>query len=229
MSALNDINASMQVLGSLIKNPILLAENKKYILREDDFDTSLSKITFVAINNLFVKNHIEELSIIDIDNYLQQNNVVYERFKRENGLQFLKDIVEIANVNNFDYYYNRVKKISALKALKKQGFDISFIYNENEVDIFKQQKQLKALDDLTIEQIFEKYTEKLNEMQYNYVVSDDSELGTATEGIEDLFEQLQENPEIGIELQGKYYNTIARGARLKKFYLISGSTNARKE
>ena len=228
MSALNDTNSSMQVLGCLIKNPLILAENKKYILKENDFDTPLSKLVFIAINNLFVKYHLEEINLIDIDNYLQQNEAVYNNFKKYNGIQYLKEVIELSNLNNFNYYYNRLKKISALKTLKKQGFDISFIYDEDELDIYKQQKQLKQLDELTIEEIFEKYTEKLNDLQYDYVVSDDSEVGTAAGGIDELFEQLQENPEIGIELQGKYYNTLVRGARLKKFYLISGSTGAGK-
>ena len=227
-TALNDLNSAMQVLGSLIKNPLLLAENKKYILREKDFNTSLTKIIFVAINNLFIKNKLEELSIIDIDNYLQQNNFIYDKFKKENGLQFLKDIIEISNPNNFDYYYNRLKKISALNMLKQQGFNIKSIYNEEELDIVKQQKQLKELDEMKIEQIFEFYNKQLTDIKYNYVVSDDSELGTAADNIETLFEELQENPEIGIQLQGDIYNTVTRGARLKKFYLISGSTGSGK-
>ena len=227
-TALNDLNSAMQVLGSLIKNPLLLAENKKYILKEKDFNTSLTKIIFVAINNLFIKNKLEELSIIDIDNYLQQNNFVYDKFKKENGLQFLKDIIEISNPNNFDYYYNRLKKISALNMLKQQGFNIRNIYDEEELDIVKQQKQLKELDEMKIEQIFEFYNKQLTDIKYNYVVSDDSELGTAADNIETLFEELQENPEIGIQLQGDIYNTVTRGARLKKFYLISGSTGSGK-
>lgn len=227
-TALNDLNSAMQVLGSLIKNPLLLAENKKYILREKDFNTSLTKIIFVAINNLFIKNKLEELSIIDIDNYLQQNNFIYDKFKKENGLQFLKDIIEISNPNNFDYYYNRLKKISALNMLKQQGFNIKSIYDEEELDIVKQQKQLKNLDEIKIEQIFEFYNKQLTDIKYNYVVSDDSELGTAADNIENLFEELQENPEIGIQLQGDIYNTVTRGARLKKFYLISGSTGSGK-
>lgn len=227
-TTLNDLNSAMQVLGSLIKNPLLLAENKKYILREKDFNTSLTKIIFVAINNLFIKNKLEELSIIDIDNYLQQNNFIYDKFKKENGLQFLKDIIEISNPNNFDYYYNRLKKISALNMLKQQGFNIKTIYDEEELDIVKQQKQLKNLDEMKIEQIFEFYNKQLTDIKYNYVVSDDSELGTAADNIENLFEELQENPEIGIQLQGDIYNTVTRGARLKKFYLISGSTGSGK-
>ena len=227
-TTLNDLNSAMQVLGSLIKNPLLLAENKKYILREKDFNTSLTKIIFVAINNLFIKNKLEELSIIDIDNYLQQNNFIYDKFKKENGLQFLKDIIEISNPNNFDYYYNRLKKISALNMLKQQGFNIKSIYDEEELDIVKQQKQLKELDEMKIEQIFEFYNKQLTDIKYNYVVSDDSELGTAADNIENLFEELQENPEIGIQLQGDIYNTVTRGARLKKFYLISGSTGSGK-
>ena len=39
---------------------------------------------------------------------------------------------------------------------------------------------------------------------------------------------MQQNPEIGIPLRGKIYNTVVRGARQKKYYLISGSTGSGK-
>ena len=46
--------------------------------------------------------------------------------------------------------------------------------------------------------------------------------------IDELLEDLKENPEIGYPLFGHYVNTITKGARLKKFYLRSAATGVGK-
>lgn len=227
MAALDDKNATMQVIGSLMKSPLLLVDNN-YILTKRDFETPLARNIFIAIHNLVLVNKLEVLTTVDIDNYFQQIEGSYENFKAQNGLQYLNDCIQISNLNNFNYYYNRVKKMSALRALKTDGFDIKKIYNEEEFDLVKEKKQQERLDSMTVEEIFETFTKSLTDLQYDYVCKDDSEEGLIADGIDKLFESLQENPEIGIPLQGKIYNTIVRGARQKKYYLISGSSGTGK-
>lgn len=227
MAALDDKNATMQVIGSLMKSPLLLVDNN-YILTKRDFETPLARNIFIAIHNLVLVNKLEVLTTVDIDNYFQQIEGSYENFKAQNGLQYLNDCIQISNLNNFNYYYNRVKKMSALRALKADGFDIKKIYNEEEFDLVKEKKQQERLDNMTVEEIFETFTKSLTDLQYDYVCKDDSEEGLIADGIDKLFESLQENPEIGIPLQGKIYNTIVRGARQKKYYLISGSSGTGK-
>lgn len=227
MAALDDKNATMQVIGSLMKSPLLLVDNN-YILTKRDFETPLARNIFIAIHNLVLVNKLEVLTTVDIDNYFQQIEGSYENFKAQNGLQYLNDCIQISNLNNFNYYYNRVKKMSALRALKADGFDIKKIYNEEEFDLVKEKEQQERLDSMTVEEIFETFTKSLTDLQYDYVCKDDSEEGFIADGIDKLFESLQENPEIGIPLQGKIYNTIVRGARQKKYYLISGSSGTGK-
>ena len=227
MAALDDKNATMQVIGSLMKSPLLLVDNN-YILTKKDFETPLARNIFIAIHNLVLVNKLEVLTTVDIDNYFQQIEGSYENFKAQNGLQYLNDCMQISNLNNFNYYYNRVKKMSALRALKADGFDIKKIYNEEEFDLVKEKEQQERLDSMTVEEIFETFTKSLTDLQYDYVCKDDSEEGLIADGIDKLFESLQENPEIGIPLQGKIYNTIVRGARQKKYYLISGSSGTGK-
>lgn len=227
MAALSDKNAIMQIIGCLLKNPMILTDTK-YILTKNDFDLPLAKNIFHAISNLFQQYKVENISIVDIDNYFQKTEAGYDNFKKQNGLQYLNDCLEISNLSSFDFYYDRLKKMSALRALKNGGFDISKIYNENEFDLVKEQKQQEKLDKMTVQDIFDTYTKSISDLQYDYVCKDDSEEGPIASGVDKLFEELQQNPEIGIPLQGDIYNTIVRGARLKKFYLISGASGTGK-
>lgn len=227
MASLSDKNAIMQIIGSLMKSPFLLYDSK-YIFTKKDFDTPLARNIYIAITNMVFDNKLESINIVDIDNYFQQNEASYENFKKQNGIQYLNDCMEVNNLNNFDYYYNRMKKLSALRALKSDGFDISRIYNENEFDVVKEHEQQEKLNQMSVEDIFNTFIKDINNLQYDYICKDDSEEGLITTGIKELFEELQQNPEIGIPLQGKIYNTVVRGARQKKYYLISGSTGSGK-
>lgn len=227
MASLSDKNAIMQVIGDLMKAPFILTDSK-YILTKKDFDTPLARNIFIAITKMIFENKMEKITVVDIDNFFQQNEISYENFKKQNGIQYLNDCLEISNLSNFDYYYNRLKKLSALRSLKEDGFDISKIYNENENDIVKEKIQQDKLNQMTLDDIFNTFIKSINDLQCDYICNDDSEEGLIAAGIDNLFEELQQNPEIGIPLQGKIYNTVVRGARQKKYYLISGSTGSGK-
>lgn len=227
MSALTDKNAILQVIGCLIKAPVLLADSK-YIITKKDFDVPLANMVFQVINNLFSNYRMNEISIVDIDNYLQQMEGAYDNFKKQNGIQYLNDCIELSNLNSFDFYYNRMKKFSALRALKKDGFNIRNFYDEEELNVVKQEKQIQKLDEMSIEDIFDYYLKDINDLQCDYICKDDTEQGRISDGVEKLLDELEQNPEIGIPLQGKIYNTLTRGARLKKFYLISGASGTGK-
>ena len=227
MASLSDKNAIMQVIGDLMKAPFILTDSK-YILTKKDFDTPLARNIFIAITKMIFENKMEKITVVDIDNFFQQNEISYENFKKQNGIQYLNDCLEISNLSNFDYYYNRLKKLSALRSLKEDGFDISKIYNENENDIVKEKIQQDKLNQMTLDDIFNTFIKSINDLQCDYICNDDSEEGLITTGIDNLFEELQQNQEKGIPLQGKIYNTVVRGARQKKYYLISGSTGSGK-
>ncbi len=226
MTAIYDKNAIMQVIGSLLHNPMLFIEIGNKGLTEEDFDTKLTKSIFYSIYNLYVLG-ADRITIIDVDNYLKSYEVLYNNFTKKSGLSYLNDCYELAQIDNFQYYYNRVKKFSALNALLKQGFDISEIYNENEENPIKERELLESFDKMTVVDIFNFFEKKLSKIQYNYNAYNEVNAGAETD-ISELKESLKESPEIGSPLQGKYYNTITRGARKGKLYLNSGSSGSGK-
>ena len=117
LGALIDKNAIMQVIGSLIQNPLLFSEIGMSGLGIADFDSKFTRSIFMAIINL-VNNGSNTITIVDIDNYLQGQPVLYTEFVKQNGIGYLQDCYDIANTSNFQYYYKRVKKFTALRQLK---------------------------------------------------------------------------------------------------------------
>lgn len=218
-----DKTTMLQVLGCLMKNPSLL-ENKQYKLDVDDFGDSFHKIIFGTIVNLKLQG-AHNITITDIDNYLSARPHHHKTFIQGKGTDFLATAFNISNVENFDYYYNRLKKMSVLRAMTQLGIDVTFIYNPNTLDLEEKHKQEQWLDDHTVEDIVKIVDEKLATLKANYVFETASMSSKAGDGLEELIYNLQENPEIGVPLfGGGIINTVTRGARLKKFYLRSAPT-----
>lgn len=120
----------MQIIGCLINEPMLLAAPKIYIDEQLDFTEKMHKLVYGAIYNSF-NNGMNKITPIDIDNYLSAFSVNYDYYKNSNGLQYLNDVSNFAQQDNFFYYYDRFKKLSLLRYLKSQGYNIKEIYDED--------------------------------------------------------------------------------------------------
>ena len=122
-----DKRDTQQILGCLMKKPQLLSEVDKYSFILTDFSTRFERSIFMAINGLY-RNGATKIQPIDIENFLEADPVSAKTFKDKNGIEYLQDIIELSEVDNFDFYYNRFKMFNLLKDLSKQGFDISEFY-----------------------------------------------------------------------------------------------------
>ena len=122
-----DKRDTQQILGCLMKRPQLLSEIDKYSFILTDFPSRFERSIFMAINGLY-RNGATKIQPIDIENFIEPDQVSAKLFKDKNGIEYLQDIIELSEVENFDFYYNRFKMFNLLKDLKKQGFDTSEFY-----------------------------------------------------------------------------------------------------
>lgn len=226
LAILVDKNAIMQVFGSLIQNPLLFSEIGAKGLGVADFDNRFTRSIFMAIINL-IGGGSNTITIVDIDNYLQAQPALYSNFTKQNGIGYLQDCYDLANVENFQYYYKRVKKFTALRQLKANGIAIDDIYPEAEDDIAKENKLLDEFEDMEVADIFNHVQTKLQNLQYDFTIVN-SNSKQASDGVRELVESLKDVPEIGYPLQGTIFNNISRGARRGKFYLNSGASGSGK-
>jgi replicative DNA helicase len=83
-----DRQTVMQIFGSLMNKPSLLSEVDKYQLDPQDFTSQLDKFIFSAIYNLYAGG-AQNIHTLDIDNYLQTNELAKNLMERDNGIAFL--------------------------------------------------------------------------------------------------------------------------------------------
>ena len=212
-------NIIQQVLGTLMVNPIILNDTDKYNLEVSDFPNQLDRFIFSAIYNLYVGG-AERIHTIDIDNYLQSNPLARELLEKENGIQFLQDCEQIAEQYNFSYYYSKLKKLNLIKDLQKKGYDTSKIYCEDVLD----NDYLKINDKfelMTTTDIINCFKLEISNVEKQYCFNQAVEECSAVDGIEELLEELKQKPDIGVKLQGDFFNTIVRGGRKGTLYLRS--------
>lgn len=222
-----DIPSALQVIGSVYNNPQLLAADDRYFFDESDFIDSFQKIIFGTIFNLY-QHGAKEINLMAIEDYLSQRPKKYAEYKENKGDEYITKCSELATASAFDYYYNKLKKMTLLREYEKIGFDLKWLYNPDELDPKKLQKQEDYLDNTSLEDIANLIDDKILQIRMKCI--DNSTVGgvQAGDGIDQLLESLKETPEIGYPLFGPFVNTVTRGARLKKFYLRSAATGVGK-
>ena len=224
-----DISACMQVIGDVFINPTLLDLEDKYKFNEQDFPQEFHRILFGSIYNLHQLG-AKQISIEDIEKYLEQRPKKYAVYKINKGSEYLENIKEMCQLAAFDYYYNRMKKMTLLRMYNKSvGMNLSWLYDpDNVLDAKKKEAQESWFDNTPINEIANTINDKIDEIKAKYVDNSEDGVIQAGDGALALLERLKTNPEIGYPLYGRLVNTIHRGARLKKFYLRSAATGVGK-
>ena len=223
---MNNKGTIQQVLGCLIQKPQLLSEVDKYNLELTDFNTRLERYIFMAIDGLYRKN-ATSINPIDIENYLQVDDVAATTFKNSNGIEYVQDIIELSKVENFDYYYNKLKKLNLLRDLEKQGFDISSFYQE---DLTKSNaEEINAnFENLTTQDICDNIKKKVLRLESSYAKSAEIESTSMAENIEEFISELNETVDIGLPIQGQIFNKVLGGAELGALTIRSASSGVGK-
>ena len=216
-----DVPSIVQVIGCAFKQPQLLDYTDKYTITEDDFPEDFHKIVFGSIYKLHELG-AEKITLNSIADYLSSRPKSEAIFIKQKGEEWLLKAEENANPASFDYYYNRLKKMTLLRELDKHGIDVTDIYDpDNIIDLKLRQQQEDKLDNSSLEQLAQEIQDKLDEIKATYVDGSWGQAYQAADGMEELLEELSQHPDVGVPLYGSLINTICRGARLKKYYLRS--------
>lgn len=215
-----------QILGSLMKQPQLLGEVDKYSLTIEDFSTRFEKYIFTAIRGLW-QNGAPKISAFDIENYMEANDAAKRTFELQNGLEFLQDIEEFSSVENFPYYYNKLKKINLLRDLKKQGFDVSEFYMEDLTSPIALQIN-QRFEELSLSDIVAGIKKKLLVLESNYSGTEEVQEWDIGSDIDDLVDSFGEDGSVGLPIQGAIYNKVIDGAQRTCLTIRSGGSGTGK-
>ncbi len=206
--------------------PSLLNDIDKYQILPQDFQQPLDRYTFSAIYNLYAGG-AEKIHAVDIETYLNHNEVAKDLIEKENGITFFQDCETYSDPNNFNYYYTRLKKFSLLRDLQKDGKNINKFYCEDPLNP-DYQKINERFEEMTPRDIVNILKGEVAVLEDKYSTQTEIEEGYLADGLRELIENLKKKPEVGFPLQGEIFNTVTRGARKGTLYLRSGATGVGK-
>ena len=230
MTNLNPIRAVYNVIGSICQDTELLKDNKTQ-LKPEDFMQSLHQTVFKAINNVVYNasgDNVSNITAVDIDNYLSAYPTQYKIWNDQKGFEYLQNCLEHANKETYWQSYDRIKKMSILRAYVNKGFDISELYDWESDDFLSREKSLQDLDKKDMKDIFEHFTLKNLQIKDSYNIETNSKQFRAGENVQDLLARFKRGIEYGSPFKNGFENYLLRGMRKGKFILRSGGTGTMK-
>lgn len=219
-----DVTAIMQVIGCVYNNPQILEFEDKYTITDEDFPNEFHRTVFGAIYKIYELG-AKTITLENLADFLSSRPKSAAIYKKNDGDKWLLKVADVASQLSFDFYYNRLKKMTLLRAYDNYGVDVSDIYDpDNILDIKKKQLQEDLLDNSSLEEIADRVDRKISDIRLKYVDDTTGEAIQAGKGVLQLIQKFKDHPEVGVPLYGRLVNTVTRGARLKKFYLRSAAT-----
>lgn len=223
-SMVNTYAIEKVLAGLYVDNDLIIST--EYPLRLEDFVEKKYQAIYTALYNLYALGN-NQIDINDILAYFREQQGMYEKFITDGGMDALYTICNDTSVSNFGYNYSILKKHSLLRDLTKIGVDVTDLYNQ-ELPPEQFEKQMAKFNAMDIQDVFKYYETKINGLQTKYQNLMEKSCISVGDGIEELYKGFQTIPEVGLPIEGEMYNTVARGARLKKLYIDSGASGTGK-
>jgi short-subunit dehydrogenase len=66
---------------------------------------------------------------MDINEYLKPYEAQYNIYKGSDGDNYVQVVTELTDSDNFDYYYEQLRKFSCLRMYREKGYDIDVFYD----------------------------------------------------------------------------------------------------
>src|SRR5574344_2099326 len=122
----DNIDLYSQIIGSIIKDPVVLSSIPSPIVMDDFAQEggSPARVIFFAISNL-IDRGVVKLDITVIETYLQDYLSLNQTYNRNHGREFLYMAMDKGEPENFQAYYAQLKKNSLLRDLQDRGCDMS--------------------------------------------------------------------------------------------------------
>ena len=230
MTNLNPIRAVYNVIGSICQDTELLKDSKTQ-LNPEDFMQSLHQTVFKAINNIVYNasgDNVSNITAVDVDNYLSAYPTQYKIWNDQKGFDYLQNCLEHANKETYWQSYDRIKKMSILRAYVNKGFDISELYDWESDDFLSREKSLQDLDKKDMKDIFEHFTLKNLQIKDSYDIETEGKQFKAGTNIKDLLNKFKAGIEYGAPYPNEFENFLFRGQRKGKVVIRSGASGTLK-
>lgn len=214
--------SGMKVLGCLMVNPKLLKYKEEPICA-DYFPVRTHKVLFETIETIASNSSMETIGLSDIENWMYNNaQVSYNRFfETGDESDWILGMIEDADLTNYSYYLDIVRKYAFLRDKIASGQDVSDILDETLVDSILLEQQRRAFFEMSLDDLIKHYDRKNLAIKSKYIMRSEEDSRKSGDGADALWERFKEAPDLGWRSESRYLDTISRGCRRKMFAIES--------
>ena len=220
----SSIEATREVVGCVLLNPALL---KKYKIKYTDFTKQFYQYVFMAIEHLYNEG-AKEITPVLIEEYLRNHKDKHANFKRENGIEVLKTLMQAVSPANFDYHFQMIKKFSLLRELKKSGIDVSYYFDPDEVDVEICSKKRERLENTPIEDIVAHFKTIFTAVSNEFIEDKNIDKKKAGVGFMEQKEHWKKQTAWGLGYASAYLTSALHGIRQRRYTVKSAGTGVGK-
>lgn len=198
---IKNVQAEMMLVGALYKKPELYISYGHSMRSKYDFSDDACRFFY----NMFENMYTTFSEIIDEDKvniFMSQNQERLREYKKYKGWKMISSWMNIADVDDFEKYYNLIKKYSLLREYERNGFPSQRIM---------QSKKFESMDANDIYRIVRSKADKINT-----VINAVKESVVLNNNVKNQIRSYLSKPEMGLALPWNLLNEMFRGCRLKK-------------
>lgn len=216
-------NFASMLLGCLFKQPQLLTMPSYPLCKKDFSANKFHQVMYLGIVRL-ANMGCQEITPVEMDNILQSHPASAEIANDNNYMEFIETTKLLSIIENYEGYYNAVRKFALLRDLKDNGIDIKEFYDE----LQDENEQAAKLEKLSIQDILNAVELKGNLLRSKYDVKYTRDEIVAGEDTQALIDSFKERPSFGACLQSGYLSTVWNGWSRGHLILRAGPSSSGK-
>lgn len=191
-----DHNSARLALGCMMIQPSLCLSDK-YPIDKQDFSQSQFHLRLFQAINALARKGCGTVTAMDCYNLCKNNAEVKNLFDTNDLTGFVDAVKQLAVLDNYELYWQGIRKASLLTAYQKAGMDISRFEHEPEK--------------YSIDEIVAYYDAQISSVNKRFYVNVNREEYVAGSDFRKTKEQWKESPDYGPSFQSPYLNSIMRG------------------
>lgn len=198
-------------------------------LAKVDFTNLVAQAVFTAVKYLYAQK-VEFIDIDIINECLSKNYPTFYRiYQRGQRDIFVGQAVTKCHPMNFEANYNELRKFSLLRSLMNQGFDVTDIYDPNELDDKEGENKKKDFVKMTTDDILLNFRQKLMSTTLDYTTkAGRDKVKAGGVDLKKFVEDRKNGGSYGLSYSSNFYTTITGGMKPRHFNMISASTGSGK-
>ena len=123
---LTNVQSEMLVIGSFFKEPTLYLTYSGSIVPKYDFSDKACEFLWQFFSDYYV-SYSETFTEIKMNTFASMLPERLKEYKAHGGYKTIKELMDLADTNDFKNYFETFKKYSLLRAFHASGYDVSKI------------------------------------------------------------------------------------------------------